>query len=1035
MLNFQPRLLDRHLSRYVGLDLTELPASTQGVLGELTTSIVGGGTFYDRIFNVTDGLKQDLVKNVRQGLLGGETFDQVRDRVQKAFGVDKLDEPTGPAYGSVKTYKNEARRQWNLLMKDLGDKTEDTVQVWWSTLDERSTPGCVARHAYPIEEDDDPPPRHLNCRCIVAIFPADHDFTADRQEAMIWLSAKGYTRRRAMLKEAFDAGKHPRDDEGQFASTGGGADYKRVAAGDRVDGRKVRAEIPNRGSIDASLSNYKVLPGVREVPFSVFKDMPDTKTYSRTERERVEKLAAAIKDSKEIAPLIVVDDGDPRGPYVLEGGHRFDALRALGATSFPALVVHDLDAMKKKTSEAEAVQAEVFDSGKHPRDPEGQFSSTGGSGATGSGPAPVYHVTRGELADQIKAEGLKRGGRWRNRAPSVYYTTTLDAARKYAAILPTVSGYGGIGPPAHYVVVEFKRPTKKEIADNYDANLKRYRIDSYRVSSDIPASDIIAIHHFDREEGNPNSEYKHTTVRASTQAEQRPAETAFAVILLDPGKKEREAEFDPGKHPRDPEGQFASTGAASFGRMKHDDFPDKAGPPGEHMYHTTSQDNLDAIASGGLKPHGPSHRGEQTEWPNGGRDRRVYFAARPGGALNFAEPDHVLLRVKTDSAQSKGLKAEFKDRDYYVSGKSIPASQIEILQKDGTWKPLKSKEREALVPGWAWGKTTIQPAYHANFEMELYARHKVLHWRDVPRAFAMDVESWSEILTPAALALDRPDCTIVRAYGERREVLTWEGWRTLLPGQGDWIETTAGWALDSATIQPAWDERQQRLPLLLLGYYPALRTVTFPISAGGYAMKVVDFATAEKLSMGLLDPGEAVPDANESFAALALKVLSVRPSWDPYLVLWTIEGLDLTLRVIVSLATGRVLYSNTPFDGVLTAPYLRVAGAVFEPPRSIWAVIPRGMYEWVLPGGHIEPGELPRAAVVREMREETGLDVVPQREIGRIYRPWSTTIVYLCRRVAEPTDVATPEEIDAASLIPFDQLSADERGWLRRHLE
>jgi 8-oxo-dGTP pyrophosphatase MutT (NUDIX family) len=30
---------------------------------------------------------------------------------------------------------------------------------------------------------------------------------------------------------------------------------------------------------------------------------------------------------------------------------------------------------------------------------------------------------------------------------------------------------------------------------------------------------------------------------------------------------------------------------------------------------------------------------------------------------------------------------------------------------------------------------------------------------------------------------------------------------------------------------------------------------------------------------------------------------------------------------------------------------------------------------WDLPGGHVEPGELPRAALVRELREELGIDI------------------------------------------------------------
>lgn len=72
--------------------------------------------------------------------------------------------------------------------------------------------------------------------------------------------------------------------------------------------------------------------------------MGPLKFYSRSEQERTEYLAAQIQESREINPLIVVED--VKGPYILEGGHRFDALRLLRAKAFPALVVLDLDSLR-----------------------------------------------------------------------------------------------------------------------------------------------------------------------------------------------------------------------------------------------------------------------------------------------------------------------------------------------------------------------------------------------------------------------------------------------------------------------------------------------------------------------------------------------------------------------------------------------------------------------------------------------------------------------------------------------------------------
>jgi uncharacterized ParB-like nuclease family protein len=108
-------------------------------------------------------------------------------------------------------------------------------------------------------------------------------------------------------------------------------------AGKVVDGRLVRDHVPNLSSIEASIARPTVLPGIRAVPMSAFTlDEAPLATDARTRN-----LAEEIRASGEINPLIVVYDKD--GPYIIEGSHRYDALKILGAKAFPAVVVLEED--------------------------------------------------------------------------------------------------------------------------------------------------------------------------------------------------------------------------------------------------------------------------------------------------------------------------------------------------------------------------------------------------------------------------------------------------------------------------------------------------------------------------------------------------------------------------------------------------------------------------------------------------------------------------------------------------------------------
>ncbi|HEX9704468.1 MAG TPA: ParB N-terminal domain-containing protein [Gemmatimonadales bacterium] len=122
--------------------------------------------------------------------------------------------------------------------------------------------------------------------------------------------------------------------------------YPELRLDDSVDGRRITGggTVENTGSIEATFTEYEVLPGLREIPVADFPGAaPRDMFYSKSDLDQVRELTAAIRESGEISPLIIAVDAE--GPYVLEGAHRLAALHELGAKSFPALVVEEPDAL------------------------------------------------------------------------------------------------------------------------------------------------------------------------------------------------------------------------------------------------------------------------------------------------------------------------------------------------------------------------------------------------------------------------------------------------------------------------------------------------------------------------------------------------------------------------------------------------------------------------------------------------------------------------------------------------------------------
>lgn len=122
--------------------------------------------------------------------------------------------------------------------------------------------------------------------------------------------------------------------------------------------------------------------------------------------------------------------------------------------------------------------------------------------------------------------------------------------------------------------------------------------------------------------------------------------------------------------------------------------------------------------------------------------------------------------------------------------------------------------------------------------------------------------------------------------------------------------------------------------------------------------------------------------------------------------------------------------------GVYLDPKVAVAAVVMDEQRAL--LMRRAQRDsahgrWILPGGHVDRGEVLEAACRREVVEETGLEVSLERLLGAYSYPGNPVvlIVYLARPVGGRLK-ASREALEMASFargdVPWDELGYESTG-------
>ena len=90
-------------------------------------------------------------------------------------------------------------------------------------------------------------------------------------------------------------------------------------------------------------------------------------------------------------------------------------------------------------------------------------------------------------------------------------------------------------------------------------------------------------------------------------------------------------------------------------------------------------------------------------------------------------------------------------------------------------------------------------------------------------------------------------------------------------------------------------------------------------------------------------------------------------------------------------------------------------GIIFDAQGRVLLAHRRDMDAWNLPGGAVEPGELPTEAAIREVREETGLEVGIMRLVGVYGKESGDLLVFAFECAVIGGELTTSDESNATT--------------------